>query len=456
MADPRIVVIGAGPAGVRACAALVEQGFRPTLIDEAAKGGGQIYRQPPDGFTRPKRALYGFEAKKAAALHETLAALLPRIDYRPATLAWNIWQGHVHVLKDGRADKIAFDRLLIASGAMDRVIPLPGWTLPGVWTLGGAQVALKHQGCAVGGQVAFLGTGPLLYLVAYQYAKAGAEVAGVIDTAAASAKRRALPGLLADPITLAKGLYYTAWLRAHRIPIVEGATPVAVLGSERPTGLRFRIGGIDREIACDAVALGYWLSPETQLADLAGCRFAYDEAARQFLPERDADGRSSVAEVFLAGDGAAIGGADMAELAGERAGLAIAAELGRLAARDRIAAIDRAQARLRRFRRALGTAFPLPEGQAAALPDETILCRCEAIRVGAARDAAREQGVVEMNRLKALTRIGMGRCQGRVCGHAAAEILAAATGQDLAAVGRLRGQPPVKPIPLPFEGLAAE
>jgi NADPH-dependent 2,4-dienoyl-CoA reductase/sulfur reductase-like enzyme len=452
MAEKRIVVIGAGPAGIRAAAALVEAGLRPILIDEAPKGGGQIYRQPPDGFTRPPAALYGFEAGKATALHATLERLKPRIDYRPATLAWNIWDRQVHTLADGRVGKQPFDYLVIASGAMDRVIPLPGWTLPGVFSLGGAQVALKYQGCLIGRRPILLGTGPLLYLVAYQYTKAGGAVAAVIDTSPRGTRLAALPDLLAGGATLAKGLCYLAWLRAHGVRLVAGATPLAIEGAGSVTGLRYRRGEREALVAGDAVALGYGLRSETQLADLAGCRFAFDATARQFLPERDADGQSTVPGVYLAGDCAGIGGADVAELWGERVGLAIAAACGRPSAAERRARIDRRLARLARFRRGLEAAFPFPSRLARDLADKTLLCRCEAIAVGALRRAARELGAGEVNRLKAFTRIGMGRCQGRLCGAAAAEILAAATGQGIEAVGRLRGQAPVKPIPLPLEG----
>jgi NAD(P)H-nitrite reductase large subunit len=116
----------------------------------------------------------------------------------------------------------------------------------------------------------------------------------------------------------------------------------------------------------------------------------------------------------------------------------------------RLRAIERALARHGRFRAALEQAFPFPAKLAQALPDDVMLCRCEAISVGALRAAVGTWGVTEMNRLKALTRIGMGRCQGRVCGTAAAEILAMRAGIEVEAVGRLRGQPPVKPIPLPW------
>ncbi|WP_435520979.1 FAD-dependent oxidoreductase, partial [Burkholderia vietnamiensis] len=173
------VIVGAGPAGVRAAEALVDAGLRPVVIDENARWGGQIYRQPPAGhaFTRGKRTLYGFDAAKADAVHRTMAALLPHVDYRPNTLAWACGTGRIDTLQDGREVTVPFSRLIVASGATDRMLPVPGWTLAGVYTLGGAQVALKAQGCAIGRRVVFAGTGPLLYLVAYQYAKAGAQVA---------------------------------------------------------------------------------------------------------------------------------------------------------------------------------------------------------------------------------------------------------------------------------------
>ncbi len=355
-------------------------------------------------------------------------------------------------LRDGQVEAVPFDMLVLATGAMDRVLPLPGWTLPGVYSLGGAQIALKYQGAAIGRRTAFIGTGPLLYLVAYQYAKAGAEVAAVLDTSPAWAKRDALSGLLAGGRTLAKGIYYYAWLRARRIPIEEGVTPAAILGDGigGVRGLAYHGPREELTIECDAVALGFGLKAETQLADLAGCRFYFDALHRQWLPERDDEGESSVPGIFLAGDGAAIGGADVAELSGERVGRAIAERCGRRRMPGRLRAIDRALARHARFREALEDAFPYPAQLAQALPDDVLLCRCEAITVGALRAAIGTWGVSDMNRLKALTRIGMGRCQGRLCGSAAAEILAGRAGVEVEAVGRLRGQPPVKPIPIPW------
>lgn len=451
MSAVRALVVGAGPAGVRAAEALAMNGMATIVVDEGPRAGGQIYRRPPDGFTRPPKALYGFEAAKAQALHDAFDNLAGVIDYRPETLIWNVSRGvaHSHGEAAGQGE-IPYDILVIASGAHDRVIPFPGWTLPGVFTLGGAQVALKYQGCAVGRRVLFCGTGPLLYLVAYQYAKAGADVAGVLDSASLDIGPRVLGGLMAGGATLAKGLFYRAALRAMGIAIEQGALPLeAVAEGDRLARLRYRDNrGGAREIACDGIATGYGLSPDTRLADLAGCGFRYDSLARHWLPVTDDDGRATAPGVYLAGDGAGIAGADAAEARGALAAYAVIADRGGSIPMARVMALRRRLGRARRFAAALESAFPFPHEFAAVMADDTMLCRCENISAGVFRAAVSDLGATEMNRAKAFSRVGMGRCQGRVCGAAAMELLAAARDADPETVGRMRGQAPVKPIPI--------
>jgi hydrogen cyanide synthase HcnB len=441
------VIVGAGPAGVRAAQTLVTHGVRPVVIDEAPRWGGQIYRQPPAGFERSKRVLYGFESGRADAVHAAMAGILDRIDWRPDTLVWNAEGGRLDLLSQGRMDSTPYGQLIVATGATDRVLPFPGWTLPGVFTLGAAQVALKYQGCAIGSRVVFAGTGPLLYLVAYQYAKAGAEVAAVLDTARFMDKAAAVPAMLRQPAMFAKGLYYLGWLRAHGVPVHQGVRLARATGGTRVTGMHWRSGGDEREVACDAVGFGYALRSETQLADLLGCRFGFDDLQRAALPERDAAGRSSVPGVYLAGDGAGIMGADAAEWAGERAALALLADAGMPVDGARAAELEARLKRTAAFRQGLERAFPFPADWAASAPDDLVVCRCEEITAGELRACARDTGAREMNRLKALTRVGMGRCQGRTCGLAAAEILAHACASAPQGVGRLRGQAPIKPLP---------
>ncbi|MCL6702786.1 FAD/NAD(P)-binding oxidoreductase [Pseudomonas sp. T1.Ur] len=445
-----IVIIGAGPAGIRAAQTLVTHGLYPVLLDEAARGGGQIYRRQPANFTRPSNTLYGFEAAKANAVHQTLDELRKQLDYRPDTLVWNAEAGQLDTLHEGRAARLEYASVIVATGATDRILPVPGWTLPGVYSLGAAQIALKFQGCAIGERVVFAGSGPLLYLVAYQYAKAGANVLAVLDSSPLSAQIRALPGLLAQPATLAKGLYYRAWLTTHGIPVHQGASLARIEGERRVQSLKWRNKRIERTLDCDAVAFAHGLRSETQLADLLGCEFAWSPLNRAWLPRRDSAGRSRSAGVYLAGDGAGIMGADAAEMAGERAALALLEDLGYRVDPQRCAQLEQSLERIGHFRQGLERAFAFPEDWASRASDDLMICRCEEVSVGDIRQVVRE-GHWEINRVKAHCRVGMGRCQGRMCGAAAAEIIAYESGRTVREIGRLRAQAPVKPVPFGLE-----
>lgn len=458
--NPRVAVVGAGPAGVRAVERLVEAGLRPSWIEESPDGGGRIYQKPPLGFTRSAEALYGNDAPPARALHAALDAMKPRTDWRPDTLVWNIrpQQRRMHLLREGREQQaLDYDALILCTGAMDRVVPIPGWTKPGVTTLGGAQIALKAQGVSIGRRVALLGTGPLLLLVALQYAKAGAEVAAVLDTSPFAGAVRAAPLLLWNPAALLRGLGFHRALRRFGIRVQAGITPIAIEGDDSVAAICWRDAkGAEHRTECDGVGMGWGLKPETQLADLVGVPFCFDALQRLWLPEKDIAGRTPVPGVYLAGDGASIGGAVVAELAGARAALALLEDAGLL--RDPLPGVT-LEARLRRearFRAGLERAYPYPAALAAGIADDTLLCRCEAITAGELRAAAREDfssgPAPEINRAKAFVRVGMGRCQGRVCGPPAAEVLAEALGCRVDQVGRLRGQMPVKPIPVLAEG----
>jgi NADPH-dependent 2,4-dienoyl-CoA reductase/sulfur reductase-like enzyme len=445
----RVVVIGAGPAGVRAAQALVEAGLRPVVVDEGRRDGGQIYRRQPEGFSRSYETLYGTEAERAASVHQSFEALKSRIDYLPETLVWNISPNTVHLATGMRYHTLAFDALIVCSGATDRLMPVKGWHHAGTYSLGGAQVALKSQGCAIGSRIVMMGSGPLLYLVAAQYVKAGAQVAAVLDTSTLMQRLAALPRLLAIPAALRKGIALMRVLAGARVPVHRGVQPLEIKGTAQDGVSSVQVAlpsGKRLELTCDAVALGYHLRPETQLADLAGCRFLFDEDTQQWLPQIDADGRSSIKGVYLAGDGARVRGADAAERAGRLAALAALQDQGM--AVEGVEQLRAELARFTRFAAGLRQAFPWPAQFAASLPDETIVCRCEAITAGELRRVVRATGAKEANRAKAFSRVGMGRCQGRYCGHAGAEIIAAAASVPLSSVGRLRGQAPVKPLPV--------
>jgi NAD(P)H-nitrite reductase large subunit len=253
---------------------------------------------------------------------------------------------------------------------------------------------------------------------------------------------RLVPGIVL------RGLRYATELMRHGIALRSGVTGLRMEGETRVSGVTWNEGRAVHSLACDGVGYGLGLRPETQLADLAGCAMRFSVRDRAWLPAKDAAGRSSVAGVYLAGDGAGIAGADAAERAGERAALALAEDRGLPFDKTRAALLTRELAAIDLSRDALEAVFPFPHHWAEKLADDTLVCRCEEVDAGALRKVVRDYDLTELNRLKAITRIGMGRCQGRICAAAAAELLAQATGRPIETVGCLRAQAPVKPIPL--------
>ncbi len=288
------------------------------------------------------------------------------------------------------------------------------------------------------------GSGPLLTLLAHQLIAAGGTVVAVLDTAPLGAQIRAgLAMAAARPGVTLRGLGLRARLgRRYR----AGVSLVEIEGDAAgPKALTWRDArGRLQRVNCDMVALGWHLRADGTLADLAGADFGWDRSFQQWLPQADPLGRAG-AGLYLAGDGLRILGADGAELAGRAAAIACLQDLG-LRHPDP-APILRQLRRMRRFAEAMARAFPWPAEAIAALPDDAVLCRCEGIRAGEVRAVLPESGV-EANRVKSLSRIGMGRCQGRYCQLAGAELMAAATGAPVAQMGRLRAQPPARPAPM--------
>jgi NADPH-dependent 2,4-dienoyl-CoA reductase/sulfur reductase-like enzyme len=445
-APARVVVVGAGPAGIRAAEGLAAAGLVPLVIDEGSRAGGQIYRRPPDGFSRPPSVLYGSEAGKAVALHETFDRLVAegRVVHRPLHSVLAVADGALQVLGPQGAAWISFDRLVLATGATDRLAPVPGWHGAGVYSLGAMQVALKAQGVALGRRLVLAGSGPLLTLLAVQMLKAGAGIEAVLDTASLARQAAGLPGLMARPVLAARGLAMRARLgRLYHAGVTLERIETDARG---PLAVHWRdVRGRSRRSACDAVGLGWHLRAETHVADLAGCAFDYDEAWQQWLPRADAWGRAG-GGIYLAGDGFRLHGADSAEVSGRVAAAACLGDLG-LPTPDVKGDLARL-ARLARFARGLSRSFPWPGQHVRALPDHSVVCRCENVTAGALRATVLEGGA-EANRAKSLGRVGMGRCQGRYCQLAGAEIIAQ-TGSLASAskAGRLRAQAPTRPAPV--------
>jgi NADPH-dependent 2,4-dienoyl-CoA reductase/sulfur reductase-like enzyme len=419
------------------------------LVDEAAAPGGQIYRAITETPLAANRAVLGASywqgEKLAQAFFQCTAS------YLPGTSVWYLDRElKIGLSRQGKAQAIAARRVVLATGAMERPFPIPGWTLPGVMGAGAAQTLLKSAGMVPEGRVVLAGTGPLLWLLAAQYAAAGAPPAAILDTTPAENRRSALPHLpafLASPYPW-KGLALLArtW-RATRV--ISGVTEVSIEGTPaRAERIRFRRGsGPAEEMEADYFLLHQGVVPNLNLAVAAGCRLAWDEARACFEPEVDIWGNSSTPGVAIAGDGAGIAGAEAAAFTGAIAALEAAHVLGRLAehARDSRAAPLRASLGPYLRGRPFLDLLYRPAQSFRTAADDAIACRCEEVTGRQIREAT-ALGAQGPNQLKAFLRCGMGPCQGRMCGLTVTETMAAARGVSPAGIGHLRTRAPVKPI----------
>ena len=447
-----VVVIGAGPAGMRAAVTAANEGLSVTLIDEQTEAGGQIYRAVARvARTRPADlTLLGPEYAAGGDIVLELDAA--DITVLHGHTVWQISQDGTVWCSDGtKAKSITARFVIMASGAQERPVPVPGWTLPGVMTAGAAQILLKSDAMVPDGPVALYGSGPLLLLVADQLLSAGADIRVVAETTTFKDYLNAAPHLLgALPASkyLKKGIALRRHLKAAGVPIIKAPNGVSIEGTERATGLRI-IGKHGQTFEAETILLQQGVVPNTQASWQLRLDHAWHAAQHYWYPTTDRFGATSLANVFIAGDGAGIFGAEAAAAAGALAGLGVAHAAGNIsaAARDQKAlpfiALHKKAAAIRPL---LDHLFP-PPAHILVPDDATIICRCEEITAGQVRDAAK-LGAPGPNQLKAFLRAGMGPCQGRMCGLSVVEIMARAHGKSPAEIGAYRIRPPLKPLSL--------
>lgn len=449
MIEHDLIVIGAGPAGMAAARTAADGGASVLVLDEQPAPGGQIYRGILGADTRQTEIL-GPDYQAGRPLAEALEH--PRIHYEHGAVVWRIErEGRVAWTNDGVARVATARRVLVATGAVERAIPIPGWTLAGVMTAGAAQILLKTGG-VIPKDAVLAGAGPLLYLLAQQLIDAGSPPKALVETQDMGALFRAaphLPGALRGWRPLLKGTKMLSAIRGAGVPRHTAATGLRAVGDGVVSGLRFEAGGRTHEIGCEILLLHQGVVPNVQVTRSLGLAHDWDAAQRCWRPRCDSWGSTEAPAIMIAGDGGGIAGAGAAVLTGRLAALETLRALGRLPERDRD---DRA----RPLRKALTTelaarpmldALYAPPKEVLTPADETIVCRCEEVTAGDIRGYAR-LGCLGPNQTKAFGRCGMGPCQGRYCGLTVAELLAEAHGVGPEAVGYYRIRPPLKPVTL--------
>ncbi len=466
-----VAVLGAGPAGLEAAITAVEMGLRVALVDHYPQAGGQYYKQLPAAFQG---------AIKTAAQRDG-KFLLGLLDGLPVkqylnTLVWGAFpaEGEAGWLLalhgEGAPKRLQARAVIIATGAYDLAVPFPGWTLPGVITGGATQILVKNQGVVPGKRALLSGSGPLQLAVAAQLIRAGVEVTAVLEASSPIWKgMRHAFDLWGQWERMIEGWDYARAMIGAGVPYRLGWSVVAAHGTEsvqetviaRLDGNWKPIPGSEQRIAVDTVITSFGLVPNNGIARMLGCAHTLLPEKGGFVPTRDETMQTTQPDVYVVGDAAGIGGAELARLEGRVAGLAAAWRSGKLNDSQVSAAYGRFRHELKRqqrFAKLLGILFTPQPGIFTVADAETIVCRCEEITLGeihaAVADGARTPGEVKM-----LTRCGMGNCQGRMCELNVARAIvnaAAEKGTSLQGMDGFTVRPPLHPLTVSALAEAAE
>ncbi len=438
-------IVGAGPAGMAAADRLARAGRRVVVLDEGQRAGGQIFRQLPRGLAAPANSHEPPSHDHGHALIERFER--PEIELLSGATVWDAQPGRLWFEHDGRSHLLQCERILLAPGAMDRCIPFPGWTLPGVLTAGALQVMVRGFGVVPGKRALVVGSGPLLLPTVTALAGAGVEIVAALEASSRWGALRALPGVLGNAARFREATWYMRQLLKAGVRLRWGWTVLRCEGDgkvERAVIARVdRAGrpraGSEQTIEVDVVGAGFGLVPSVELGLRLGCDTRLLPARGGHCLVADEHQRTTIGDVFAAGEICGIGGAEVASAEGELAAAAIDESLGGVPVPP--AVVTKAARERRAADRMLRAFAPLP-GLYDLADDDTIVCRCEDVTRSEARAAAQLHGE-SARAIKVGCRAGMGPCQARICGPS---LQALATGDPARAMDPPVVQVPIKPV----------
>lgn len=453
--EPEVLIVGAGPAGLNAAAVAAELGAEVVLLDERETAGGQFFKPAKSGQRVPRSLQSDRQAADGRRLTDRVAGSGTTLV--PNALVWGVFDDKVLAVSDGAGTRIYRpQRLIVAAGAYERGVPLPGWTLPGVMTTGAAQTLMRSHGVAPGHRILVAGNGPLNFQVALELSMAGAEVVALLELAKPIAPRSSL-ALLAmfgsAPGLALKGMRLLAGLHSARVPVWYEHGIATIEATERGLRASFGRSGPDgvaanETLEVDAVCMGFGFLPNNELLRLAGCKHYFDPEGMQLRTERNPDCETSRPGIYAIGDCCGLGGAPAAMQEGIIAATA-ALESMRLPitpAADQTRRNARRQLRRQRaFQSALWSMYRAPRFDLRLARPDTPICRCENVTLSEL-DAALADGLQTLPAIKRCTRLGMGACQGRYCAPIAMSRLVQESGLVPDEYAFFAPRAPVKPI----------
>jgi len=453
--EPELLVIGGGAGGLTAAAIAAEAGVDVVLLDERPSKGGQFFKQPAKQDLLHESLLDDTQIITGRKLLERVARSGAKIVNRAEV--WGAFAPDEFTVLDSNGSTIYRPKkTIVATGAYERGMPLPGWTLPGVMTSGATQGMLRNYGTVPAGRIIIAGNGPLNLQIALELKRAGADVRLVAELSNPSALTwigSALKMALNVPRFATDGVAYMRGLKKAQVPVRFGECLLGITATA--DGLEASIGRVRGEavdpietIAADVVCMGYGFQPSNEILRCLGCSHQFDDWRGHLVAERDDECETTLPGVYAVGDCAGLSGAPAAMQDGTLAAVAVVRSLGYSVSAEHDAERQRAvraRPRHRAFQTALWTLFRTRRISTQLATEETVVCRCEAVTLGDI-EAAVKDGATSLGGIKQRTRLGMGPCQGRYCAPNAAEFLADRTGEAVDEYSYFAPRPPLKPV----------
>ena len=460
-----LVIVGSGPAGLSAAEEACRNNVCTTIIDMNKKFGGQFYSQLQDDAAVDE----SFLAKNDVDRNSIEGRIfIDRIKKTAANIisnatVWGIFPGNeIAYVKDGKTYKIKYEKLILAEGVVEKPLPFPGWTLPGVYTAGGAQKLLKTYRVRPGKKVLLAGSGPILLALACQLISAGVKIAAILETASfydyvISMRPKHVVSAFQNHRIILEGVNYIYRIKKANVPIRLSHAIISAAGRnqvEKVTYARIDrhgvpIKGSEKEMEVDAVCIHHGFQSSNSLAKLAGCRHQYNETSQNIIPVHDSFMETDIDGIFVAGDMTSAEGRLTALEEGRIAAIRVSRQLGKISLAEETKRTEQAIRKILTysfFSGYLNKVHAVKTGLYSRITTDTIICRCEELSAAHILNTSSIQRNINLNEIKKITRAGMGYCQGRTCSGIIASLVALKKGEKSEEIGRINSREPVYPI----------